>query len=114
MTQLRGLALAAVLFASPAFAQDKAVEWRFAHWVPPSHPFAKRRQVSMEDVAPELIVAHNEEELHVLEALHRKGLENDVEGLEHREIAEILGIAEGTSKSQVHKARMRLRAMLGR
>jgi RNA polymerase sigma-70 factor (ECF subfamily) len=39
---------------------------------------------------------------------------HDVEGLEHREIAEILGIAEGTSKSQVHKARMRLRAMLGR
>ena len=39
---------------------------------------------------------------------------HDVEGLEHREIADILGIAEGTSKSQVHKARMRLRAMLGR
>ena len=39
---------------------------------------------------------------------------HDVEGLEHREIAEILGIAEGTSKSQVHKARMRLRALLGR
>ena len=39
---------------------------------------------------------------------------HDVEGLEHREIADILGIAEGTSKSQVHKARMRLRSMLGR
>ena len=39
---------------------------------------------------------------------------HDVEGLEHQEVAEILGIAEGTSKSQVHKARLRLRAILGR
>ncbi|NQW02761.1 MAG: RNA polymerase sigma factor [Acidobacteria bacterium] len=34
----------------------------------------------------------------------------DVEGFEHREVGAMLGISEGTSKSQLHKARMRLRA----
>lgn len=37
---------------------------------------------------------------------------HDVEGFEHKEIATMLGIAEGTSKSQVHKARRRLRTAL--
>jgi RNA polymerase sigma-70 factor (ECF subfamily) len=39
---------------------------------------------------------------------------HDVEGLEHREIGRILGISEGTSKSQLHKARLRLRELLRR
>jgi RNA polymerase sigma-70 factor (ECF subfamily) len=37
---------------------------------------------------------------------------HDVEGCEHREVAEHLRISEGTSKSQLHKARMRLRSLL--
>ena len=37
---------------------------------------------------------------------------HDVEGYEHYEIAEMLGIAEGTSKSQLHKARLKLRQLI--
>jgi RNA polymerase sigma-70 factor (ECF subfamily) len=37
---------------------------------------------------------------------------HDVEGYEHREIAEILGCSVGTSKSQLHKARISLRNRL--
>ena len=37
---------------------------------------------------------------------------HDVEGYGHEEIAKRLGISEGTSKSQLHKARQRLRVLL--
>ncbi len=37
---------------------------------------------------------------------------HDVEGHEHGEIAEMLGISEGTSKSQLHKARLKLRELI--
>jgi RNA polymerase sigma-70 factor (ECF subfamily) len=37
---------------------------------------------------------------------------HDVEGFEHHEVGEMLGIAEGTSKSLVHKARLRIRTYL--
>src|SRR5258706_1390131 len=37
---------------------------------------------------------------------------HDVEGLEHSEIATLLGCSIGTSKSQLHRARMRMRLLL--
>lgn len=37
---------------------------------------------------------------------------HDVEGREHHEVGEMLGVAVGTSKSLVHKARRRLRSLL--
>jgi RNA polymerase sigma-70 factor, ECF subfamily len=37
---------------------------------------------------------------------------HDIEGLQHLEIANIMGCSVGTSKSQLHKARMKLRRLL--
>jgi RNA polymerase sigma-70 factor (ECF subfamily) len=37
---------------------------------------------------------------------------HDVEGYEHEEVAKILGCSVGTSKSQLHKARLKLRKLL--
>src|SRR5512136_889894 len=37
---------------------------------------------------------------------------HDIEGYEHNEIAEIMGCSIGNSKSQLHKARMKLRDLL--
>ena len=37
---------------------------------------------------------------------------HDVEGYEHEEIAAMLGCSVGTSKSQLHKARLKLRHLL--
>ncbi|KAF0200108.1 MAG: RNA polymerase sigma-70 factor ECF subfamily [bacterium] len=39
---------------------------------------------------------------------------HDVDGYEHEEIARLLGISAGTSKSQLHKARMKLRTLLSK
>lgn len=38
---------------------------------------------------------------------------HDVEGYEHEQIGQMLGCAVGTSKSQLHKARLKLRSLLG-
>jgi len=38
---------------------------------------------------------------------------HDIHGMNHEEVAEILGCQVGTSKSQLHKARARMRELLG-
>lgn len=76
----------------------------------PSLPDAASRGIAERTVAKmdlERAVAQLPEGARAAFVLH------DVQGLEHREVAEVLGIAEGTSKSQVHKARLRLRSLLG-
>ena len=37
---------------------------------------------------------------------------HDIEGFEHEEVARLMGISVGTSKSQLHKARLKLRGLL--
>lgn len=37
---------------------------------------------------------------------------HDIEGYEHEEVSRLLGISVGTSKSQLHKARLKLRGLL--
>lgn len=37
---------------------------------------------------------------------------HDVQGYEHEEVAKLMGISVGTSKSQLHKARLKLRGLL--
>jgi RNA polymerase sigma-70 factor (ECF subfamily) len=39
---------------------------------------------------------------------------HDIEGYEHEEVARILGCSIGTSKSQLHKARLKLRKLLAK
>lgn len=39
---------------------------------------------------------------------------HDVEGYKHEEIGQLLGVSVGTSKSQLHRARMTLRGHLGK
>ena len=39
---------------------------------------------------------------------------HDVEGFKHHEIGEMLGVTAGTSKAQLHRARMALRQFLER
>jgi RNA polymerase sigma-70 factor (ECF subfamily) len=74
-----------------------------AHLVPVTKPDTVAERIDLEQA-----IARLPEGSRAAFVLH------DVEGLEHREVAEILGVSEGTSKSQLHKARLKLREMLAR
>ena len=50
---------------------------------------------------------------HVPDGARRIFVLHDVEGYKHTEIATLLGVAVGTSKAQLHRARMLLRRHLG-
>jgi RNA polymerase sigma-70 factor (ECF subfamily) len=60
----------------------------------------------LERVSLDLVIAQLSSGYRKIFILH------DAQGYGHEEIARLLGISEGTSKSQLHKARRRLRALL--
>ena len=70
-------------------------------------PIQSTRRISMVDrLALEKAISELPPGYRTVFVLH------DVEGYEHEEIANLLGVSIGTSKSQLHKARMRLRELL--
>ena len=70
-------------------------------------PLQSTRRISMVDrLALEKAIAELPPGYRTVFALH------DIEGYEHEVIANMLGVSIGTSKSQLHKARMRLRELL--
>jgi len=70
-------------------------------------PLQSTRRISMVDrLALEKAIAELPPGYRTVFTLH------DIEGYEHEEIAGMLGVSIGTSKSQLHKARMRLRQLL--
>jgi RNA polymerase sigma-70 factor (ECF subfamily) len=70
-------------------------------------PLQSTRRISMVDrLALEKAISELPPGYRTVFTLH------DIEGYEHEEIAGMLGVSIGTSKSQLHKARMRLRELL--
>ena len=96
----------------------------------------KRSEVSLNeapqptDGSPKPVVEFGEPDLHLNGVIDRLNLEkaidhlphgykkmlilHDIEGYQHNEISRILGCSVGNSKSQLHKARQRLRELLPR
>jgi RNA polymerase sigma-70 factor, ECF subfamily len=72
-------------------------------------PLQSTRRISMVDrLALEKAISELPPGYRTVFVLH------DVEGYEHGEISDLLGVTVGTSKSQLHKARMRLREFLAK
>jgi RNA polymerase sigma-70 factor, ECF subfamily len=74
---------------------------------------------------PEMVIAHHAASVQMIDRLMiEKAMRSlppgyraafilhDLEGYKHRESAQLLGYTDGTSKSQLHKARIRLREVL--
>lgn len=91
----------------PEVSLDEGLEPK--HEGEPPKEFGARDHVlqgSIDRITLENVIAQLPPGYRMIFVLH------DVEGYEHNEIAEILGCSIGNSKSQLHKARMKLRTLL--
>ena len=86
--------------ATPGFEQDSGDVVNLVRSLP-APPASTVDKISLDVAIAQLSAGYKEVFL-----LH------DAEGYRHDEIAQMLGISEGTSKSQLHKARFRLRELI--
>jgi RNA polymerase sigma-70 factor (ECF subfamily) len=99
-------------------AVNAALSHRSRRNTTPAAPALSAESAEVAEPAPELrgdavLRARLEKALHELPPGYRAVIVlHDVEGLEHEEVAKILGCHVGTSKSQLHKARAKLRQIL--
>ena len=79
-----------------------------------SHPDAESalQRVAGPKSTPELGTALERAIQALPEGARKVFVLHDVEGYKHREIAEMLGVTSGTTKAQLHRARMMLRQRL--
>lgn len=75
------------------------------------HPLEDQKQLDHGDFAIEAVDLENA--INELPNGYRQiFILHDIEGYEHNEISQLLGISVGTAKSQLHKARLKLRQTL--
>ena len=87
--------------------KEQAVEDESLQSLAEVDQFKHRDEVSLTDrIALERAIAQLPAGYRSVLVLH------DIEGYEHEEIGQMLGISVGTSKSQLHKARLKLRKLI--
>jgi RNA polymerase sigma-70 factor, ECF subfamily len=88
-------------------------------------PVVRKERTSVDEEAPRLLLHGSNDRVRLIdrvalnEAIRKLSpgyrqvlILHDIGGYEHQQIARMLGCAVGTSKSQLHKARMKLRKLL--
>lgn len=107
-TWLHSLTVNVVLmhFRKPSVKSESASDACYIRHLIESAPAAGESDSALDRIGIQNAVAKLPRGYRAVFILH------DVEGHEHEEVARILGCTSGTSKSQLHKARLKLRRLL--